>query len=190
MIIELQEPFASKWSKGYIVVNSENRRNVVLYNSQSDRTTISYARYLMGVKLGYEVPDHLEVDHKDNDKTNDDINNLQLLTQEDNLLKEQYRYIMFEQVSYGYYCAYCTNSFILTERVVKMRQKAGVELAFCSRSCSSKYHIEVTGRSTLTPNLLSQEQIEQIKILRSQGLSSYKISEITGFARNTVMKYW
>jgi hypothetical protein len=189
MIIELQEPFASKWSKGYIVVNNQNRRNVVLFNNQSDRTTISYARYLMGVKLGYEVPDHLEVDHKDDDKTNDDINNLQLLTKEENLLKEQYRYIMFEQVRYGYYCAYCTDSFILTEAEVNERLAKNVEMAFCSRSCSTNFHryISKTNKIGITIN---ENEIQQIKQLRSKGLSSYKISEITGFARNTVMKYW
>jgi len=177
MIIELQEPFASKWSKGYIVVNNQNRRNVVLFNNQSDRTTISYARYLMGVKLGYEVSDHLEVDHKDDDKTNDDINNLQLLTKEENLLKEQY------------YCAYCTDSFILTEAEVNERLAKNVEMAFCSRSCSTNFHryISKTNKIGITIN---ENEIQQIKQLRSKGLSSYKISEITGFARNTVMKYW
>lgn len=140
MIIELQEPFASKWSKGYLRINNDGRRIVDLYLNDTTRTTISYARYLMGVKLGYEVPDHLEVDHIDDDKTNDDINNLQLLTQEENKLKEQYRYIMFEQVRYGFYCAYCTNSFILTEAEVKARLAQGRVYAFCSRSCSAKFH--------------------------------------------------
>lgn len=139
MIIQLQEPFASKWTRGYLRINNDGRRIVDLYLNDSTRTTISYARYLMGVKLGYEVPDHLEVDHIDDDKTNDDINNLQLLTGEENRLKQEYNYVM-NQTNYGFHCAYCDIPFILPEREVKKRLYCGGELAFCGRSCSAKYH--------------------------------------------------
>ena len=37
---------------------------------------------------------------------------------------------------------------------------------------------------------ITKEQINLIKDLRSQGYSSYKITELIGIARNTVMKYW
>ncbi len=67
MVIELQEPFASKWSKGYLGINNDGRRVVSLYDQNGSCRWLSYARYLMGVKLGYEVPDHLEGDHKGND---------------------------------------------------------------------------------------------------------------------------
>lgn len=187
MIIQLQEPFASKWSRGYLVINNQNRRNVILFNNDADRTIISYARYLMGVKLGYFVPDHLEVDHRDDDKTNDDINNLQLLTGEENRLKEQYRQAM-ERTFYGFHCVYCDTSFILSGRELNMRLAQGTELAFCTRNCAGKYNTEI-GKGP--PHVsISDEKIQQIKLLRSQGLSSYKIADISGAARNTVMKYW
>lgn len=188
MIIQLQEPFASKWSKGYLQINREGRQTVTLSNPDGTSFGTSYARYLMGVKLGYEVPDHLEVDHRDDDKTNDDIDNLQLLTPEDNRLKEQYNYVMNKQVRYGYHCAYCDKPFILIEAEVKKRLYTGGELAFCSRSCSASYHSIISKRSASSQ--LSDEEILQIKQLRSQGLSVYKIAKITGFANNTVMKYW
>lgn len=85
-------------------------KNVCLVNDTT-RTTVSYARYLMSVKLGYLVPDHLQVDHIDNNKENDDINNLQLLTPEQNKLKEQLRYLNEDQVNYGYHCASCEVPF-------------------------------------------------------------------------------
>jgi NAD-dependent SIR2 family protein deacetylase len=88
MKLEMKEPFISKWKSAYLVTNSENRRNVCLVNSSTDRTTISYARYLMSINLGYIVPPEYEVDHIDNDKTNDDISNLQLLSKVDNLKKQ------------------------------------------------------------------------------------------------------
>jgi hypothetical protein len=187
MIIQLQEPFASRWSKGYLVINNQNRRNIILFNNDVDRTTISYARYLMGIKLGYFVPDHLEVDHKDDDKTNDDISNLKLLTGEQNRLKEQYRQAM-ERTFYGFHCAYCNTPFVLSGRDLNMRIAKGTELAFCTRICAGKYNSEIGNGP---PHVsISYEKTQQIKQLRSQGLSSYKIAEITGAARNTVMKYW
>lgn len=42
----------------------------------------------MGVKLGYEVPLEYEVDHRDNDRTNDDINNYQRMTGTENRKKQ------------------------------------------------------------------------------------------------------
>ena len=142
----------------------------------------------MGVKLGYLVPDHLQVDHKDNDKTNDDINNLQLLTGQQNLLKKTLDYIENKQICYGYECANCDNAFILTERQVKMRLAQNVENAFCSKSCSAKYYSLYSDNPTTKG--ISEEAINEIKRLRASGLSVYKIAEATGFARNTIMKYW
>jgi len=141
MIISLQEPFSSRWRNGYLVVNPENRKNVVLYNSEADRTTISYARYLMCVHLGYILSDEYEVDHKDDDKTNDRIDNLQVLTKAQNLIKQATK--DFEnQVVYGYSCANnCGTYFTLTERQIKMRLNQGVEMAFCSHSCAASYHV-------------------------------------------------
>jgi hypothetical protein len=44
---------------------------VLLYNTREDSTTVSYSRYLYSVYLGYEVPNHLQVDHINDDKTDD-----------------------------------------------------------------------------------------------------------------------
>lgn len=138
MILELQEPYRSHWRKGYLQQHADGRRYVVLFNSNEYRSIVSYARYLMSVKLGYYVPDDLEVDHKDDDLTNDDINNLQLLTGEQNRLKQQYK-AMMEQECYGYHCAGCNTPFVLTRREVNMKLAQGVEMAFCSRRCAAIY---------------------------------------------------
>lgn len=139
MKIELQEPFKSLWRNGYLITNRENRRHVCLVNNDGDRTTISYARYLMGVKLGAIVSSDFEVDHKDDDKTNDDINNLQLLTKLENSLKENERYRIHEQVRYTLHCTNCESPFILTEREWKMRVAQNLVNICCSRSCSGQY---------------------------------------------------
>ena len=140
MEIQLLPPFNQKWNKGYLVINPENRRNICLYNSNQDRTTISYARYLMSVHLGYEVPSHLEVDHINDDKTDDRIENFQLLTPEQNKLKQEYNYVMFEQSLYLVECAWCEIRFFISLRDMKMKLAKGLEHMFCSRRCAGKFH--------------------------------------------------
>lgn len=140
MLLELQEPFKSLWNKGYLQIHADGRKYVCLFNSNQNRTIISYARYLMCVKLGYVLSNEFEVDHIDDDKTNDDINNLQVLTSEQNLLKQHYNFVMNQQVVYGVYCAYCGTPFLLIEREVKNRIAKKVEVPFCGRSCAVKFN--------------------------------------------------
>lgn len=140
MKIELEEPFKSLWRNGYLVVNNENRRNVCLVNNQSDRTTISYARYLMSVKLGHLVPDNLEVDHDDNDKTNDDLENLQLLTQQKNSDKNNKLNIIY----YNFNCCVCKKDFQLTGR--QLGQRRNKITPTCSKTCG---YVKVSDSLTL-----------------------------------------
>lgn len=87
MKIKLEYPFSEDWRLGYLRINREGRRVVDLFNSNNDRTTISYARYLMSVSLKKYIPKKYEIDHIDNNKTNDSLENLQLLLPKDNLAK-------------------------------------------------------------------------------------------------------
>lgn len=78
----------------YIVHHEkENRRYAVLISKEdhNKRTTVSYARYLLSVKLGRKLEKWEQVDHIDNDKTNDVIENLQILTVRENNQKEAKR---------------------------------------------------------------------------------------------------
>lgn len=187
MKIELEEPYRSKWRFGYLRVSSEGRRILDLYNSDQDRTTISYARYLYGVKLGYEVPSEYEVDHSDENRLNDDVNNLQLLTGVENRLKSHESNAFFTK-DIALLCPNCNGEFFVLASELRFRQSRNQEM-FCSRNCSGQYvyeniHKPIGGYS------LTEADIDRIREYRSAGLSSYKISELTGFARNTIMKYW
>ena len=88
MKIPVEPPFDKRWKHAYIVTNKENRNMVCLVNDRVDRTTMALARYRMAVKLGRMLEDDEQVDHIDNDKTNDAIDNLQILTPEKN--REKY----------------------------------------------------------------------------------------------------
>lgn len=138
MVFELVDPFKSLWRKGYLQQHPSGRKYICLFNTDSDRTIISYARYLMSVKIGRLLPEGYEVDHIDNDETNDDINNLQILTSADNQLKRLWRQVE-NQVCYGYECAWCELAFILPAHEVNKRISTGVEMAFCTRRCAASY---------------------------------------------------
>lgn len=132
MIIELSPPFSNIWSKGYLVVNTENRTNVCLVSSDIDRTTISYARYLMCVKLGYILDTSLEVDHIDEDKTNDSIDNLQVLTKAANIAKSNSTRV----INYSFICCICIKSFNLTGK--QLGQRRDKVNPTCSKICGYK----------------------------------------------------
>lgn len=83
MKIRLEEPYKSLWKHGYLV-ESQGRRSVVLVNTSSDRTTTSYARYLMSVYIGRLLTNGEHVDHINNDKYDDRVDNLQILTLKEN----------------------------------------------------------------------------------------------------------
>lgn len=90
----------------------------------------------MSVSLGYEVPSEFEVDHKDDDKTNDDPSNLQLLTQEQNKMKEDIRFMEEEQIHYGYTCPVCETNFLLDKRQAYKYISTGSQPS-CSKKCGS-----------------------------------------------------
>ena len=87
MVIQLERPFSDKWKTGYLYIAKNGRRTIHLHNTQTDNRTMSYARYLMSVKLGRFLKPDEHVDHIDNDKTNDSIENLQLLSRKENTNK-------------------------------------------------------------------------------------------------------
>lgn len=189
MEIQLLPPFNSRWKKGYKVFDSNSGRfRVVFYNSQEDMSGMSFARYVYSLYLGYEVPSEYEVDHINNDKTDDRINNLQLLTKEENRLKQAWwEAIMVVQWTI-LPCDYCKGLFYITQGDINNKLRKGLDHFFCSRSCATKY--QYATNNCHIGKLIDNDDIKLIKQLRSTGLSSYKIADKTGFARNTVMKYW
>ena len=191
MKIDLEYPFTELYNAGYTHVSSEGRRLVTLKKFNGELVGTSYPRYLMSVKLGRFLTDQEEVDHIDDNKTNDDINNLQILTPEQNREKQRLHYINNVQQKFDLACPYCGKDFTLSEREMKMKidyfyKNNGSGLTFCSSSCNAKYNGDTNpiGRST------DEGLIQRIKSLRRHGLSSYKIADELKISRNTVMKYW
>lgn len=138
----------------------------------------------MAVDLGRYLKNDEHVDHIDEDKTNDQLSNLQILSLVENNKKhvlakgKQAKKILLT-------CPKCTDTFMLTERHYNSRIKNNKKI-FCSRTCSSKFYKWNGNLNTST----RESVILEIRKLRAQGGTSYSIASDLGISRNTVMKYW
>ena len=87
MKIELKPPYCYDYKSGYLIDGSENRKMVVLIANDDSKHCTSYARYLIAVNRGSYLNEDETVDHIDENKTNDSIENLQILSRKDNVKK-------------------------------------------------------------------------------------------------------
>lgn len=126
MKTELQYPYNTIWNNGYLVTNKENRKTVILYNNRDNRSSVSYARYLMACKLKRFLNDNEHVDHINDDKTDDSLSNLQILTPLENRSKQARN----GRVTKDFVCPVCGKSFSLTAR-----RYANKSNPTCSRKC-------------------------------------------------------
>lgn len=129
MQIELSEPFKSLYRKGYLRESLDGRRRVDLYNSSTDRTTVSYARYLLSVKYGRVLSSEEEADHVDTDSLNDELENLQVLTKADHVNKTALENFGKQFVSLV--CPQCGITFSREKRFIR------TENPKCSRRCNA-----------------------------------------------------
>ena len=81
--IDLKYPYNTVWKYGYVTINRDNRRTLLLVGD-TKRSSTQYARYLLSVKLGRFLTKDETVDHIDGDKTNDNLDNLQILSSSEN----------------------------------------------------------------------------------------------------------
>ena len=81
-------PYYPEFKSGYLINDKkEGRRYVVLVRNDQTKSCTSYARFLMSVKLGRRLLKEEQVDHIDEDRSNDSIDNLQIMTQRNNISK-------------------------------------------------------------------------------------------------------
>ena len=108
----------------YIVHHKKmNRRMANLVNplNRKDRTTIAYARYLMAVHLGRKLNANETVDHYDENKMNDSLSNLRIMTRLANKAKSQKPKQMIK-----YICPICNTNF---------KRRLGQTIINCSKKC-------------------------------------------------------
>ena len=105
MKIDLEYPYNEIYKAGYLRVNRENRNTLYLVKHEGIHTSssTSYSRYLMAVHLKRFLTEDEQVDHIDNDKSNDIIENLQILSMKENLSKSKRPRAMTTLINLGSY---------------------------------------------------------------------------------------
>lgn len=112
---------------------NDGRKHVIHYDGKTRRTQ-SYPRYLMEQHLDRELEQWEHVDHVNNDPTDDRIENLQLLTQQDNNKKSR----VYKE--YGdFVCPTCGDEFMSLMKDYRYHQvKKKKRGPYCSKSCAGK----------------------------------------------------
>jgi hypothetical protein len=112
----------------------DGRQHVILYKDGL-RTTVSYPKYLLEQKLGHSLSSCETCDHIDNDFTNNNLDNLQVLTREKNAAKAN----AFKPRELGTFtCPVCKCSFTKPMNYIRGNLKQGKSGPYCSRSCAGK----------------------------------------------------
>ncbi len=106
MRIELQTPYSADYTAGYVNKGSEWRRMLVLVDLNGRLHCTAYARYLVSVREGRYLAADEEVDHINNDKKDDSLENLQILSKAENLRKQ--RILHAKTLKHGTYAKYKT----------------------------------------------------------------------------------
>lgn len=113
----------------------DGRKHVIHYDGVTKHTQ-SYPRYLMEQHLGRKLESWEQVDHINNDPTDDRLENFQILTQLENIQKSAIKEKLYECM-----CVNCGKNMIIPYRQYKQNQiTRGRAGPFCSKRCAGLYN--------------------------------------------------
>lgn len=116
----------------------KGRRYVNIIFDDGRKTSVLYSRYLMEQYLGRKLSYDETVDHIDNDFTNDDFDNLQIITRSQNAAKRHVDTKNFKTLV-TLVCVNCQTEFVRDNRFEKHNRKQGKKGPFCGKSCAAKW---------------------------------------------------
>ena len=180
MKIKLEYPYSADWKSGYLQTNGDGRKTVILFNSEQDRSSTAYARYVMAVKLKRYLTSDEEVDHIDCNKFDDSLENLQLLTKEEHREKTTAERAV---PPLKFICECCGKDF---ERV---KNKATSKTKYCSVGCRnnhSKIPNPYKPYSSISPVIdVLTPKLDELKNLVVEGKNDIAIGNIFGVSSMT-----
>lgn len=152
MKIEVSDFYKEKYRCAYLLINKEHRRVVCLITHSGKRTSMSYAKYLFTSYYKCIIPEGYEVDHINNDKLDDRIENFQILSKKDNIIKSHSmkEFIIRE-------CPICHKNFIYEKCNLSTHPNP-----CCSRRCGGK-------QSYLTAKKNGTAQIKKLHYCKQCG---------------------
>lgn len=133
-------------------INNEGRRIIFVRANNQQVKCISYARCLMAEHLGRELTEDEVVDHVDEDKLNDCIENYQILTRAENARKTA---LLQGTKWHSFVCPICFIKSKRKLRVIVHNWKQGKSGPFCSKKCARKHQC-VSGGTGIHTGLKNQ----------------------------------
>ena len=109
----------------------DGRQHIIKIFRDGRRVTQSYPRYLMEKKLGRKLLPTEEVDHIDNDFTNNALDNFQILTKPENIRKSRK-----PAEVYYFVCPTCERPTVKSASQVKHNRGLSKSGPYCSRRCA------------------------------------------------------
>ncbi len=130
----------------YLIRNPKStnygRKQVIIHYEDGSRRTMLLSRHLMEKKLGRRLLPEEHVDHINRDKTDDRIENLQILDSSSHASKDSIRVGLVEIT-----CVLCKSKAMKKARYLAHNAKQGKAGPFCSRSCAGKYGRQIQQRA-------------------------------------------
>lgn len=116
----------------------DGRQHVIVVDN-GRRQTISYPKWIL-IQNGFVFEDDDTVDHIDGDHTNNNINNLQIISRSQNASKKYTDHPELKAEVVELICSHCDKMFIRYKRDYEylLRKNKNKEYYFCSRSCQGK----------------------------------------------------
>lgn len=137
MRIEVIDIYKSEYKSAYLISheNGDKRKRVYLIGFDGKRKGMLYARYVWEKHNNRLLPEGFTIDHIDEDKTNDSIENLQILSRGDNTRKNvEIRTKRGElNIKIKMVCPICGITFDFPKRNLRSHPNP-----CCSRSCGYK----------------------------------------------------
>lgn len=128
-----------RWTGPYFI-KSSGRKIVNVFYSDGTKGTINYSRILMIEKLGRNLNSEEHVDHKDENKANDSVTNLQILSRGKNVSKSFEDNPTRLKRTVVMNCLFCLTPTIFEMKRIQERQiKNKCAGPFCGLSCAAKF---------------------------------------------------
>lgn len=115
-------------------INTSGYKYVQIFYKDGTKKTTTYARYLIEQSIGRSLNENEEVDHKDDDKTNDSLENLQILSHKENVDKMNRKY--YGRKNFKFICPACNKEAIKYFAIVLYVWNNGSSGPFCTQNCA------------------------------------------------------
>lgn len=152
-------PYSRKDGRKHLCLNNSK----VSHSEPNKTKTLSWPKALVEVREGRLLLDNETADHIDEDFTNDELSNLQILSRPANILKSFKANPQRGEEFSKHICPQCNIEFIALARQVRgnniVKGKAG---PFCSKKCAGKYGQSIQAKGRLA-QLVEAADLSSVK---------------------------